>query len=135
MSAKLWINIFLFISFLFIVLFGLTFSMPMNEHGQMISCPLMTGHDNGTFCPMSGNEHITAWQRLFITPRQQDTLLSFILLLVFGVIALLFQNLTRLRLFLYLQFKLYQKDHPDSLLFNYLQIVFSRGILQPKIYA
>jgi hypothetical protein len=117
-----------------VVIFGLSFSMSMNNKGAMISCPFM--HDSMSLCPMNASEHVFQWNSAF-TGIPQNQLMGFLLALislglVFLFIKKLFVNLEHL---FTLKYTRYKTDHPNIPLFNYLSLIFASGILQPKLYA
>ncbi len=122
----------LIIIFTVVTLFGLGLSMPVNLQGQMTGCALLENHNS--ICQMYPLEHVTAWQSKFLTTQNQDNILVLVALLAVGA-ALLSVGLLKFNFSIYQVYRLYQKDHPDSSLFSYLTLVFSRGILQPKLYA
>ena len=116
--------------FSLLVLVGLNFSMPYGPHSQAMVCPLM--EHTTRVCPMDTAEHIAAWQRLFTTTPQDEIYLLIVLALL---ISYIFYRFIYPNTLLEERYKRYKYDHPDSSLYNYFKRVFSRGILQPKLYA
>lgn len=94
--------------------------MNFNDQGQMANCPLML--DATLVCQMGLADHITNWQQMFVF------LLGITVYIVFslGKLFLLSPPIHRA--------KLYQKDHPESNLFDPLLLAFSDGIVHPKIF-
>ena len=110
--------------------FGITMSMGLGGDNKMSNCPLMDGAFS--LCRMSVTDHVSRWQALFaaVTPSHA---VIFLVLLVLGsaVIAVLRRAAP---VVLLEQFIVPQKGGPDSKLFNHFVLIFSDGILHPKIY-
>lgn len=118
--------------FVVITLFGVGVSMTA-DNGDMTGCPLMEGL--ASMCQMGVLEHIGYWQQLFTAKvNDANTLILWLLsiLLLFAVYQLGIRN--RGRVPFDSSFYLYNKSNPQVRLFNYLNLLFSRGILHPKIY-
>ena len=119
--------------FIFIVLFGLNLTMPMND-GSMSHCPFAQG--GTSICQMNVAEHLEKWTSAF-TAIPQNYLMRILIATVGLVLSVLLLNnlfLTFRNIFA-VRYKRYQADHPDIPLFNYLALVLARGILQSKLYA
>lgn len=124
--------IFMFISFVFVSILGMSMSMKMTD-GQMSSCPFTIGQT--AMCQMGAIEHIAKWHQAFPGISTKTNFLALIAgLLAIVIISLSrpfsqFEKLTRLaaRLFAY------HKAHFVKI-FDPLLIAFSNGILNPKIY-
>lgn len=117
--------------FTLLVLVGLNFHTPYGLHSRATVCPLMK--HTISVCPMDTSEHITAWQGLFTAVPQSEAYLFIALAILF--IAYAFYGFIFLNEFLEERYRRYKYNHPDSSLYGYFKRVFSRGILQPKLYA
>ena len=123
-------------AFLWVAFFGLSHSlndMKVKSDGTMNGC-LFDG--KAEICTMSFAEHIDHWQAMFTTIPAKATTISFaILLLVSFIFAfslrkyllLLSTRLSELQ-------RIYLRHMPEFSLFEPLQLAFSRGILNPKIF-
>lgn len=119
--------------FAFIVMFGIGHSMMIGSDGKMSEdCPLM--QNAAAFCPKA-LQQVAHWQGLFVATPQQNLMLLFLSILVFGVLAFASKGNKPLYTLFSQRFRRYKQDHPDIPLFNYLSLVFANGILQPKLYA
>jgi len=119
------------VSFSFLALFGLSFSMTTDEHGMMSNCPFMSQTE--VICPMQVGEHIAKWQQA-ITGLPQET---FELVLVALVAFLCGQLIHRFRqggTSIDAVRQRLRRELGFSSTFNFLQLAFSQGILHPKIY-
>lgn len=118
---------------IFISLFGIQTSMLFAYSDAMVGCPLMG--ESVSMCQMGVLEHIAYWQQLF-TAKVNDAnslilgLLTILFVLAFPPLSIRNKDNTPFDL----SFYLYTKSKPQTRLFNYLNLLFSRGILQPKIY-
>ncbi len=106
------------------------YSMPLNEHGKMTNCPFMG--NSSSMCQMSATRHIAKWQELF-TFIKKDGSSSFVFFIIVVILILkpYYNNdppLSKFRFYL-------KKYRQERALFNYLLLVFSRGILHPQVYA
>jgi hypothetical protein len=131
------IAFFVLLSLFLVVGLGLghSFGIEMKLNGTMAGCIF----DRQTaICPMIFTEHITKWQALFTVIPQKSTLLIQLLMLV--SILVLAASAARqtwlLLLFNYFskRWKLYLKHNPHITLFDHQRQLFSRGILNAKIY-
>ncbi len=126
--------------FLTFNLFGLinsmsSMSMDSNGLATMSDCFLMT---QTSMCSMGFAEHMNLWQLMFNTLIPSISLASvFILALALFFTKILFNGNPFIQplKFLTLRYKLYLKQHPLISLCGYLKEAFSRGIINPKIYA
>lgn len=121
---------------LFFGLFGMSHStMNMSSDGSMTmsDCPLMSGQ--AVVCNMNPLEHISAWQSMFVTTLHQNGSDLLVLVLVALALALVWtrllwprprQNLTQAFSITRLQ--------KARLPLPLLQELFSRGILNPKLF-
>lgn len=116
------------------IILSVSYGVAMGSDEVMENC-LFGG--TVSFCPMSLFEHLSLWQNMFVANLPKVAVYLFLFLALFGL------NLTfsALRLTLSKSYKaihnqkLYLKQNPDILLFDYLREIFSKGILKPKIYT
>lgn len=120
------------LSFTFVVFLGLGFSMSMDASGNMANCPW--ANDVSSVCPMNVNEHIANWQQLFVVNPRPHVALALLILLSAGITIFVLEKLKNFDLFTE-YYQRYKQEHPDIVLFNYLNLAFADGILQPKIFA
>ena len=125
-----WIGI---LAILIVPSFGLIhFNMQMGMDGNMsvANCPFMVGT---SLCSMTPLEHISIWQNIFTTLPHQNTILQ--ILLAFSVFALFFilfrQVFSPPQNYFYLNRNKYRRYTFPA---NFLQVAFSRGILNPKTF-
>jgi hypothetical protein len=123
------------ISFLWISTFGLLYHMnEMRIEGTKSNC-IFGGESNG--CAMNFSDHINIWHEIFtIIPNDIVGLVNSILLAILLITLVVFSK-DYFYIFsrcIYCQYKLYLKQHPQIKLFNYLEDVFSSGILNTKKY-
>ena len=122
---------FISVAFFFVSTLGVCFAMQMNHGNFMSPCPFM-GH-SAALCPMEGVNAITSWQQFFVA---LPATFSFILLIALFVSAIVVYTAHTLGESPQLrQARWYAKEHPNIPLYNFLLHLFSRGILQPKLYA
>ena len=117
-----------------VVLFGVSFGMEMRSDGIMEHCLFS---DAAVICPMSIFEHLNAWNNMFATnlPKARGIYLTLIILFLSLALAVtvLRRKLNELPKSSIYQ-KLYLKQKPYLLYFEYLKEAFSQGIIKPKIY-
>ena len=130
-------------AFMIITLFGIFFcTQGMNMMTSNMSMMNQhTTHDCSTMdmnnqCSMTLSEHLALWQSA-LTSDFNLNVLSFLigivvaLSIIFSIFTLVFfadsGGITRYRNYL--------KEHPAIKSYNYLLRIFSRGILQPKLFA
>lgn len=109
--------------FILVSSFGIVTTMNVSHDGTMINCPLMT--TSVSFCKMNLADHLNWWKELFVG------IFVFFILSTILINRLTYATLAppqMKRLFLF------QKQHPDIKLQNWLAAAFSDGILHPKIY-
>ncbi len=111
-------------------IFGLHASMMAGGNGSMSNCPLTNGISS--ICPMNVFEHIGTWQSLFTAIAPTAILLFLAFALLLG--GFRFENSgavnSRKNRFL-----IYQRQNFTFRLFDYLSIIFRKGILHPKVFA
>ena len=111
---------------------GVCFGMKMDSKLVISDCPMMSGAMS-SFCPMAGFDHFTSWLRAFIGIPATDFLVLLVILFAVGIVADKWRisddpPYTE-------KYKYYTREHPDRPLYNYFLLIFSNGILQPKIFA
>lgn len=120
--------------FLFVTVFSVTLGMKTDEHGNMSDCPFMSEYIS--VCPMGAIEHIAKWQQLFTAIFSQSDTLAFIMLLFFTFISLtIFAHISRIFFFTSALSPPIVNHESETTLFNPLVIIFSQGILHPRLYA
>lgn len=119
--------------FAYISIFGMSLSMQMRDNGTMESCPLMG--NTAILCSMTVSDHAGIWQRMFSAMPVGKVLTVLVALLFASVFALFLSDLAKRRDSFAVLYQFYRQEHPDSKLFNFLNIFFARGTLQPIIYA
>lgn len=117
------------LSFLGIV--GLTLSMDM-ENNRMSSCLFMP-QDSGQ-CQMSISDHLTKWQRMFLSVVDSSFILFLLTFLSLGVAfsVIRYSSIDPPQLYLYDRLK---KENSRLKLFDYLLQAMSRGTLHSRVYA
>lgn len=122
------------VAFLVVNFWGL-YSMPMDEHGKMTNCPFT--NNSASLCHMSFIQHIAQWQLLFTATHGKNWFFSILTLLAALLIITFLSLVPKARDKLLPQrFHDYLYKHkPEVKLFNNLVLVFSQGILNPRIYA
>lgn len=108
--------------FLFAAAFSMTFGMQPDEHGNMSNCPFLS--EQALVCPMGIFEHIVKWQQF-----------STIFLLFAFVLFIVFIRAPNASPLVLAFSPLILENKPETKLYNYLVMVFSRGILSPRLYA
>jgi len=124
------------IFFLWVSTFGLLYHMDeMKSEIEKNACLFSFSSNEG--CAMNFSEHIILWQGM-ITSLPQNTveLIDVLILIILLAITILFWHNSLSLLFRRIasRFRLYIREHPQINLFNYLGEMFSRGILNTKIY-
>jgi len=125
------------ISFVWLGTFGLLNHMTgMKSDNQMNmgSC-LFNGQEE--ICNMDFSEHISVWQSMVTSLPQNFGLLDILLLAIVLVVIIPFIHdpLSRLSEKIRFRYKLYIRQHPQISLFNFIQEIFSQGILNPKLFV
>lgn len=128
---------YLFVAILSLVLlyafsFGPVMGMEMDKHGQMSPCPfsMVTA-----ICTMTFSEHISLWQSMFTTTLNNSGGILAALGSIIFAFYLVLKYLEKDRDKDLIAYKFYTHEHQKSFAFNKLIELFSRGILNPKIYA
>lgn len=104
--------------------------MKMGEQHTMTDCA------PGKNCGMDINKHLGIWQSMFTANFNSGWLNFFVSLLLVSFIIGIFkiwpapEIYSRIARYLY-----YEREHPDSKLYNYFLRIFRNGILQPKLFA
>lgn len=125
-----------FLVLVFMGLFDCTNPMMRNQMvaeqapHSMMNCVI------GKDCGMNINKHISIWQSM-ITAILNTNFSNFLTILlistfIFGICKIL---ITHPNYSLASRYLYYQRDHRESRLYNYFIHIFSRGILQPKLFA
>ncbi len=121
------------ITFLAVGFWGLYF-MSVDVNGKMGNCPFVD--NSSSFWPMGILEHISQWQQFFTIIRGKRLLVSLLSLLVFFAIVAFAVPIKLREKLKRLQSRQHLYWHkPEIKLFDYLVLAFSKGILNPKIYA
>lgn len=121
---------------LFVVLFTFIFMMSaggvissemMMQDGMMQPCPFM---GTAAICNMSPIEHLSEWQSMFVTTTQQFGAAALLLLLALALAWHFLQSfLTPPPKQVFVRRHRYKER-----VFDPLRLLFSRGILNPKLY-
>lgn len=121
------------VAFLIISFWG-SYSMPIDESGKMVNCPLMNGFSS--FCGMNASEHIGQWKQLFTAIQGKNLLLFLYTLLVFLPVALFAINARTYERLKFQRFRnCFYWKRPEIKLFNHLVVAFSQGNIRSQIYA
>lgn len=118
--------------FIFVPQFGMNLTMSMDKDGKMANCSLTSNSSN--FCQMGITQHIAKWQQMFQARPFTNISLLFLLGAFFTATVFYMGKHFSLAPPLASKLNYYQKEHPDSNLFDKLLLAFSDGILHPKIY-
>lgn len=113
---------------------GMFHPMPADTHA-LDSITISAQSMNGC-CGMSLSGHLDVWKNTFLsTARDLDGLLL-TLVLTLVVALVLWKPPTQILSSdaLYICFRSYVRHHPNLKTFNALQLAFSNGILNPKLY-
>ena len=113
---------------------GMFQPMPADMHDSNVTT--ISDKSPSGCCGTSLSSHLGVWKNTFtVTPRDLDGLLL-TLILTFFVILAVWNPPTRIYLssILSSQYKLYVRQHPNLKTFSALQLAFSNGILNPKLY-
>ncbi len=129
--------------FLVVSIFGISVCARV-VHAAMAESPTaMSGHDMSSACAtvassscvMSAAEHLDHWQGVFgsisspVDSLALGAMFAFAALFFLATFSVIVDYSHRQR------YKNYLRAHPVPLLYNFLIELFSRGILQPKLYA
>src|SRR3989344_5765348 len=121
------------IFFLWTVTFGLFHHVgEMKPDGTMSGCLFS---EQMEVCTMNFSEHIALWQSMVRSLPQFAQLLDLLLVVSIALVALRQGSLFVLSRRITSRLRLYIKAHPHIRLFNFFREMFSRGILNSKIYS
>lgn len=115
---------------LYVFSFGPVMGMEVDKHGQMSSCPFTV---STSICTMTFSEHLNLWQSMLTVTLNNIGLLTTLGLIIFAV-SLALKYLEKDRDKELVAYKFYTREHQKRPTFNKLLELFSRGILNPKIY-
>ena len=118
------------LSLISVFAFGSLAGMKMNNNGEMEGCPFTMS----AICPMGVFEHIGNWQSLFMVTFKKVSTLS--PLITFALILLVGYRTSYKPPDITTQtHSHYWYQTQEIPVFNYLQEMFSQGILNPRLYA
>lgn len=127
---------YLFVAILSLVLlsafsFGPIMGMETDKDGQMSSCPFS---EASSICKMGFSEHIGLWQSMFTAVVNNNaSILALASMVILGMFATLkYMEVSQDKKFAV--FKSYVYERQKTFTSNKLLELFSRGILNPKIY-
>lgn len=121
-------------AFLAAVTFSMTFGMQTDDHGSMSGCPFT--RSEARVCPMGVIEHIAKWQQLFTAAfAQSGSPASMVFLLLIFILLAVFARVPNSAPPALALSPPVPKHKPETALFNHLATAFSRGILNPRLYA
>ncbi len=117
---------------LVLVSVGANLTMRMDEQG-MSGCPFATQHES-SYCPMNVGSHLVEWRALFASAPLWVTLLlvsltMFIAIVVWHLTPMVAESPPGRRSLLY------ELSVRDSKWYSYLVRAYSRGVLNPRVYA
>lgn len=121
-----------FIIFLYAFSFGPIVGMDVDKYGQMSPCPFSMAT---SICTMTFLEHLNLWQSMFTATSDNNIDMLVASGLIIFAVFLTLKYLEKDRGKELLAYKLYTHEHQKSFVSNKLIELFSRGILNPKIYA
>ena len=108
--------------------FGISATMMMNEHGEMVNCPFID--ENTAICPMSVLGHMSEWCGIFSNFLVSNVLVLAVILAL-ALTAAIFQ-----KPFLeFLRFKFKRLFDFEFLIPDRMVLAFSRGLIHPKVYS
>lgn len=130
------LTLFVLLLFFLIANFGAgnPWVMKIRDDGTMSGCAF---DGQGELCRMNFAEHISVWREIFSVTLQKNIFILNLLVLVSTFFFVIFTARRNLRLLLFVHFserRLYLKNNPCLLFFDWLRKMFSQGILNPKIY-
>ena len=120
------------LSFIIISNLGLNLSMNIDKQGHVTHCPFMNDKDN--VCPMTFSEHLLRWEEMFTATMKSKAFQSYLFVFLVAVLYFIHQRSHTKQSNSDITYKYYKDRHKDSLLFNYLTLAFSDGIINPKLY-
>lgn len=130
-KTYLFVAVFSFV-LLYAFSFGSVMGMNIDKHGQMSACPFSVAT---SICTMTFSEHLNLWQSMFNATLDNNAGLLITLGLIVIAVSLTLKYLEKDRGKELLAYKLYTYEYQKPPVFNKLIELFSRGILNPKIYA
>lgn len=124
----------LFVVILLLVLlhtfsFGVAMGMETDKQGQMSDCPFTM---TSSLCKMNFSEHLSLWKSIFTTTVENYT--GILAILGFIVLTLGLKYLATDQDKKFTAYNFYDYEH-QSFVPNKLVELFSKGILNPKIYS
>jgi len=122
------------VAFITVSFFSISMGMEMRGDGTMSGCLF---DRKAEICSMNLVEHLSRWRGMFTAICAKANLLIQFLLLAFAFVIFAFALGPHLPLLFNhhsSRWRLYIKQNPQLLLFDYLREAFSQGILNPKIY-
>lgn len=119
-------------AFLFLFSWGAV-TMPIDEMGNMFNCPFLI--TSSSICTMTFSEHLSLWRSMFIAALDNDAGILAALGLIILAVSLALRYLEADQDEKLAAYKFYIHEHQESSAFNKLIELFSRGILNPKIYS
>lgn len=126
------------ISFLWLGTFGLFNHMSeMKSDNQMNMGSCLFNGQEEEICKMDFSEHLSVWQSIVTSLPQNFGLLNILLLTVVLVVMIPFIHdpLYGLSEKIKFRYKFYIRQNPQISLFNFIQEIFSQGILNPKLFV
>ena len=105
-----------------------------NSHSEMKMNDCMENAPHSA-CAMDMDDHTEGWQVVVTSLLAQNVFDVFIAALLFVALSFILSRLKVVDSQIDSHFSLYTKAHPNIRLYNYLPQLFSRGILQPQLYA
>ncbi len=111
--------------------FGSFVGMERDEHGQMSACPFTA---TSSICTMSFSEHLSSWQGMFAATVDNSARLLAVVGFMLLVVVLASEYLKADRYKDSHAYKYYAHERQKTFTSNKLLELFSRGILNPKIY-
>lgn len=122
------------LALVFVGIFGMNIGMAKDRDGNMRGCLL--GMRQATMCQMNITEHLIRWQQGLMGITKNVRLLLAVLLSALVILPYLEKNLKKQWAdFVIAKLRYYKKQEHVFKLFHYLPVFFSRGILNPRIYA
>ena len=107
--------------------------MSMGKGSEMPGCVFV--RDSKAACPMSMSQHLQTWQSTFSSIPAVRVASLITVLFNLGFVSWFLNRSLGLDLFSIEYRHRYREKVPETKLFDYLQLAFSRGILQPLVYA
>lgn len=132
-KEKIFVSLILF-TFVSVGILGMNIGMAKDRDGNMRGC--LFGMRQAAICQMNVAEHMVKWQQGRMGITKNVRLLLVTLLSVLVILPYLGKILKKPRAnFVIAKLRYYKKQEHVFKLFQYLLVAFSRGILNPRIYA